>query len=101
MSTFSKTNGVTIKDSFDQFHITNPQVYNIFETKAFDAINMGKTKMSSKLILNVIRWEAFIQTTDKNSTYKINDAYTAHYARMFAENNPVHADVFNYRNLRS
>tara|TARA_R110000737_G_C14524521_1_gene476009 strand:+ start:101 stop:406 length:306 start_codon:yes stop_codon:yes gene_type:complete len=101
MSTFSKTNGVTIKDSFDQFHITNPQVYSIFEAKAFAAIKMGKTKMSSKLILNVIRWEAFIQTTDVNSTYKINDAYTSHYARLFAEENPAHADVFNYRALRS
>ena len=101
MSTFSKTNGLTIKEAFDNFHTTNPQVYSIFQAKAFAAIKMGKTKMSSKLILNVIRWEVFIQTNDANSNYRINDAYTAHYARMFAENNPAYADVFNYRNLRS
>tara|TARA_R110000744_G_scaffold206864_1_gene325498 strand:+ start:938 stop:1243 length:306 start_codon:yes stop_codon:yes gene_type:complete len=101
MSTYKQLTGVTIKDSFDNFHLTNPQVYSIFEAKAFTAIRMGKTKMSSKLILNVIRWEAFIQTTDPNSTYKINDAYTSHYARLFAEKNPAHADVFNYRALRA
>ena len=101
MSTFSRTNGVTITEAFNNFHTANPQVYSIFEAKAFAAIKMGKTKMSSKLILNVIRWEAFIQTTDSISTYKINDAYTAHYARMFALNNPAHKDVFNYRTLRA
>ena len=100
MSTLAETTGKTIKESFDVFNANNPEVYNLFEMKAIMASKMGKKKISSKLIVNVIRWEAFLDTEDSVSTFKINDAYTSHYARLFAINNPTLRSLFNYRELR-
>ena len=100
MATVKEVKGINIKQAFELFDKANPEVYNLFEMKALTAYQMGKNKMSSKLIINVIRWEAFIQTEDKFSTFKINDAYTSHYARKFALNNPSLKNLFNYRELR-
>ena len=94
-------NGTTIKESFDIFNKNNPHIYELFEMKAMTAVKLGKRKISSKLILNVIRWENFIDTDDKLSRYKLNDSYSSHYARLFAEKNPKYSTVFNYRALRS
>lgn len=99
--THLEAHGVSIKDSFKLFHEKNPQVYELFEMKAMTAIKMGKRKISSKLIINVLRWEMFIDTEDTITTYKINDSYSSHYARLFAEKNPKYRNVFNYRKLRA
>jgi len=76
-----------------------------------------KLRCSSKLIINRIRWE--ISTTSlalntrtenqsKNSAsdkafedFKINDAFTSRYTRLFDSEFPKWNHLFNKRNLRS
>lgn len=96
---YKTSTGLGIKESFELFNANNPEVYVAFEAQALAAVRMKKTKVSSKQILGFIRWNMFL-AVDQNETFKINDAYTSHYSRLFAENNPSYADIFNYRALR-
>ena len=98
--TYKDLKGESIKEGFEKFHALNPEVYNAFETQALAAVRMKKTKVSSKQILGFIRWNMFL-AVDQNETFRINDAYTSYYSRLFADKNPNHADIFNYRTLRN
>lgn len=97
---FRTTNGKTIKQAFDEFHSANPHIYEQFKEIAFMLIRRNKKKISSKMIINHIRWMVYVQTAD-DTGYKINDAYTPHYARLFIYDYPQHETKFETRNLRS
>lgn len=101
MASFKEATGKSIKDSWWAFHKKNPKVFELFCDYVEELIKSGVTKCSSKLIINRIRWEILIKTKDKNSVYKINDAYTAYYARLFIHYNPKHKDFFETRKIRS
>lgn len=96
---YQELNGKTIREGFNEFNKDNPHIYKQFEVQALRAINKGREKISAKLIINYIRWNEFLKTTDLN--FKINDAYQSYYARYFVKMNPNHKDVFNFRKLRN
>ena len=99
--THADTNGKTIKESFEAFDLANTHVYSAFEAEALRAAKRGRTKLSSKQIIGYIRWNFMMNTDDSESTFKINDSFTSHYARKFAQLNPGLKSLFNYRGLRS
>ena len=96
---YKELNGKTIREGFNEFNKENPHIYDAFEKQAIKAINKGRKKISSKLIINWIRWNEYLNSTDKN--FKINDAYQSYYARHFVKLNPDHLDAFNFRKLRN
>lgn len=96
---YKQLNGVTIREGFNKFNQENPQIFQAFQDQAFKAINRGCTKISAKLIINWIRWNEYLKTSDKN--FKINDAYQSYYARHFVEKYPEHKDKFEFRKLRN
>lgn len=96
---YKELNGETIREGFNKFNEDNPHIYLEFEKQCFNAINRGRTKLSSKLIINWIRWNEFLRTSDKN--FKINDAYQSYYSRLFIENHPEHEGKFEMRKLRN
>lgn len=107
---FLKNTGKTIQQAFDEFHKNNPLVYRHFKRMALEAIGKKKKKLSSKMIINVIRWEIYMETIEltlftdnegKKNKFKINDAYTSRYARLFTDEFPQHREIFNMRELRS
>jgi len=104
---YVSTTGKTIQNSFEEFHLKNPVVYEFFKDLAFRAIEKGKKRISFKMIMNVIRWDIFINTTDEavplNEVvkFKINDAYGSRYARLFVSDFPEHKSKIELRNLRS
>jgi hypothetical protein len=106
---YRQATGRTIKSSFDEFHQSNPVVYSHFKRLALLAIGKGKNKISSKMICNVIRWEIYIQTESpdlftiegKERKFRINDAFTCFYGRLFAEDFPEHKDKLEFRRLRA
>lgn len=99
----------TIENAFNLYHRANPAVYVEFKNLALRAISLGRKQISAKMICNVIRWEKFIQTEEPTLwnqdgvlvKFKLNDAYTSRYARLFAEEYPEHADKLEMRELRS
>lgn len=99
--TYEQATGVSIVNAFNLFDEKNPIVYVKFEAQALKAIEKGRKKLSAKLIVNWIRWNIYMETEDENSTFRINDAYHAHFARKFVLNHPEHKSKFNFRKLRS
>lgn len=89
----------SISEGFKEFHMANPEIYKMFESECYKAIEKGVTKISAKLILNVIRWNRIVSTTDEN--FKINDAFQRSYAVLFCELNPMHKHIFNFRKARN
>lgn len=100
MGKFSDQTGQDIETAFQSFHAKNPKVYLLFKEQCFRSIRLNKSKISSKQIIGYIRWEIALQT-DRDDDFKINDAFTSHYARLFAKEHPQYEDIFNYRKLRS
>lgn len=96
---FKELNGISIREAFLAFHKENPNLFKEFEKQAFRAINAGRKKISSKAIINYIRWNHFIETTD--TMFRVNDAFTALYARLFISLHPEHEDKFELRKLRT
>ena len=77
------------------FHVKNPEVYELFKRFAFEAINKGHLRLSSEMIINRIRWETSVVTSDKD--YKINNDYKPFYARLFMEEHQTYGNFFNTR----
>lgn len=106
---FRQNTGKSIQQAFDEFHRNNPLVYHHFCKLIQKALNHGKKKVSSKMIINVIRWEIFIQTEEQTlfndngelKKFRINDCYTSRYARMYIDQHPDRKDIFELRELRS
>lgn len=85
----------TIQRRFVSFHQDHPQVYDEFERIALQGIANGKTRMSSKFIFELMRWEGKLVSFANG----FNNAFTSRYARMFIALNPAHRDVFETREL--
>ena len=96
---YKKLNGKSIRQGFEEFNKRNPHIYEMFERQALTAIEKGRKKISAKQIINWIRWNEFLRTSDKN--FKINDAYHSYFARHFIEKHPEHSGVFELRKLRN
>ncbi len=96
---YKELNGCSIREGFDKFNKENPHIYNEFEKQCLLAIGKGRTKISAKLIINWIRWNEFLRSSDQN--FKINDAYQSYYARYFVEQYPEYENVFEFRKLRN
>jgi hypothetical protein len=101
MATFETATGKSIQEAFDCFHSENPHVYELFKRYVREIVKTkGRSvKTSSKMIINRIRWEVYLNTTSED--FRINDAFTSRYARKFSEEFPDFAHLFNYRDLRS
>lgn len=96
---YRELNGISIREGFVSFHNQNPHVFEEFERQALIAIGKGREKISAKLIINWIRWNEYLRTSDKN--FRINDAYQSYYARLFLEKYPQHKDKIEVRKLRN
>ena len=96
---YKQLNGQSIREGFNDFHAANPHIFAEFESQALKAIAKGRTKISAKLIINWIRWNEFLRSSDQH--FKINDAFQSYYARAFAEKYPQYAHYFEFRKLRN
>jgi len=96
---YQQLNGVSIRKGFNQFNEDNPHIFQAFEKEALKAIKKGRKKVSAKLIINWIRWNEYLMSSDKN--FRINDAYQSYYARYFIKKYPQHQSVFELRKLRN
>lgn len=107
---YKQYTGRSIRQDFEEFHKKQPRVYEEFIKLALQAIRKeGKQKISAKLILNVIRWNVIIEATPQTLfdsageeiRFTLNDAFSAYYARLFAQDYPQHASKLEFRRLRN
>ena len=102
MSNYQETFGKTIQQSFEAYHKTNPHIYRKYVDYALAWIKTGAKKISSKQIIGRIRWFMEIEVSgDEARDFKINDAFSAYYSRLFVSDFPEYNEMFEFRGLRS
>lgn len=97
---YRELSGRSIEEAFMAFDKANPEIYDLFKTYLRELYRAGVRKTSAKLIINRIRWEEHLRTKSMDG-WKINDAFTSHYARKFQSEHPEYAHLFETRHLRS
>ena len=87
-----------IYQRFKQFWKDNPQVYDRLRDLALELRRKGLKKYSIKGLFEVLRWETALKT--KGERFKLNDHFTAWYARALMLNEPKLRDFFNTRAVK-
>lgn len=83
-------------DRFTEFHRNNPGVYQALVRLAREWIaSTGQHKLGIKALYERARWEIVITTGATD--FKLNNDYTAYYARLIMTQEPDLADMFNLR----
>lgn len=73
----------------------NKLVWEAFERFTLSAISKQK-KLGAKAIMERVRWEAEIE---RGQEFKVNNNFTAYYARAFTMKYPEHGDYFELRHV--
>lgn len=87
-----------IFDRFSKFHKENPEVWEKFKEFTLSLVFAGRKNYSADAVCHRIRWHYAIGSS---GDVKINDHYTALYARMWAISHPEHKDFFRMRHRPS
>ena len=91
---------LTIGERFAMFHRANPHVYAALIQLARKLTGRGHRTRGMKMLVEVLRYEAMIQTVDTDGAgYKLNNDYTAPYARLVMAREPDLVGVFRTREL--
>jgi hypothetical protein len=91
-----KNDTLSIRDRFLEFHADNPHVAVLLEELAQQMVDAGRRRIGIKMLFEVARWHFYI-TTDSKDEFKLNNSYTAHYARLLLEMHPEWGDLFQLR----
>ena len=83
---------------FDKEH---PEVWEMFVFFTFDRMKLGFQHYSADAIFHRIRWETAKPEYEKGAEFKLNDHYTAFYARWFHNSYPEHDGFFRTREQKS
>jgi hypothetical protein len=84
-----------ITKKFWEFHQNNPTVYTQLRDLAIQLKNAGHRKYGMKGLFEVLRWQRALQT--RGSTFKLNNNYTALYARLLMHNELSLSNFFDLR----
>lgn len=85
-----------LKQKWWTWHKANPEVFEAFEIIAFDLIKQGHKHYSSDAILHIVRFN-LNKAKGPEDQYKINNNYSAYYARLFMHYHPRYNDFFETR----
>lgn len=83
---------------FSNYHRENPDVWFAFEAKCHEIYAHGRTKYSGWVIINAIRWEHDLTSTD---AFKINNDFIALYVRLMIHHYPEFEDFFEMRQMKA
>lgn len=89
---------LTIDQQFRRFHRLNPHIYANLRQMALDAQVKGQT-FGIKALFEILRWQ-YGQAT-QGEPFKLNNNYTALYARMLMHREPALAGYFETRSRRT
>lgn len=80
--------------TFEEYDKENPQIWQAFKRLTFQLIAVGVKHWGAKAIMEQLRYETIIRG---KGDYKINNNYTAGYARKFSKEFPKYKDFFEIR----
>ena len=84
---------------FKEFHRDNPDVYTELVKLAKQLKAKGRSKYGIKSLFEVVRWHRALATT--GDEFKLNNNYTAYYARLIMHREPSLKGFFSVRELPS
>lgn len=84
--------------AFQEFHRDNPHVYDRLREMALKLKRVGHHRYGVKGLFEVIRWHHAMATTEP---FKLNNNYTAFYARMLMNEEPALREFFELRTARA
>ncbi len=68
------------ESKFAAYHADNPEVYHALRRFALEARASGRDRLSINMLFERVRWETMI--SGKSDTFKLNNNWRAHYARL-------------------
>ena len=81
---------------FDEFHTANPRIYQVLVTFARQWVaSTGRHKLGIKTLYERARWEIALATSDPD--FKLNNNFTAYYARLIMVQESDLAGLFDLR----
>lgn len=87
---------VRLQRMFQKYDDENPHIYEAFRRFALQAIGYGRKYYGAKSIMERVRWNTM---EEGNDDFKINNNYTAYYARKFENEFPQHKGFFRKRKV--
>ena len=85
------------EDAWRHYHEINPHICAGLVRLARLANKRGRSRWSIRAITQVLRWDLETQATDPDSEWKINNNYTAYYARHIMSTYPDLEGFFETR----
>jgi len=82
-------------ENFELHHAEHPEIYEMFCRFALQVVNL-RDHYSAKSIFHRIRWETMVGE-QYPASFKIDDGWISHYARMFMEDYPQYEGFFQTR----
>lgn len=98
---------LTVEQKFEAFDAANPKVYALFKRFAYELITAGVPRLSSKAIVERIRWETTISTTGsgwhaaRGKPFLIDNRFTPWLSRRFIAEYPRLGAKFETREIRT
>lgn len=89
---------LSIADRFALFHAANPHVADALEVLAEQWL-ATHSHVGMKALFERLRWESGIQAS--GDPYRLNNNYTAHFARLLIERRPEWSEAFALRTCRT
>jgi len=92
--------GETIQERFEAFHDANPHIYRMLRALALGWVYAGRTHGSMKMFWETLRFQSGT-VNSLGEPYKLNNDFTALYARLLMEREPALAGFFEIRERRA
>jgi hypothetical protein len=90
---------LTTMEKFSLFHVQNPQVFKALEEMTEQMVKRGRSKLSVKMMIEVLRWSYYLTTNDPNSEFKINNSYSSLYVRLLIDTHREWENLFQLREV--
>lgn len=86
----------TTAQRFEIFHRENPHVYRTLVRLAREWIERtGQRRVGIKSLYEVARWQIQMETSD--AAFKLDNTFTAYFARLIDEQEPDLSGLFEFR----
>lgn len=85
------------EQSFVEFHGKNPEVYRRLCELARLAKSRGRRRIGIRLLWERLRWDLTVETERPEDAPKLNDHFTARFARLLMQQEPDLAGFFETR----
>lgn len=77
---------------FVTYHADHPEIYQALRRFALEARRAGRDRLSINMLFERVRWETMVGAHDE--TFKMNNNWRAHYARLLMRQVPELGPAF-------